>query len=92
MVGGWEAWLEGGVSLVPDDDVDEDGGDLAHVADDGEGGGGDGGAAEECKVAHRGAEGAGEEERGDLLLRPERLGEHVRLEGERHEEEEDAAP
>ena len=30
----------------------------AHVADDGEGGGGDGGAAQEGEVTHGGAEGA----------------------------------
>ena len=63
-----------------------------HVADDGERGGGDGGAAQECKVAHRRAEGAREGECGDLLLRPLGLGEHVWLEGDGEEEEQDTAP
>ena len=38
------------------------------------------------------AEGAREGEGGDLLLRPHGLVQDVRLEGEREEEEEDAAP
>ena len=67
--------------VVPHEEVDQDGEDLADVANDREGGGGDDSAQREGEVAHAEATQAGGHQRGNATHGPLLVGQRGHLPG-----------